>query len=316
MSPTAPKEAPVPVEVVEGRAPCTADATIHERMIAVLAELPALGKDDYNKQQQFHFRSHDSVMNALNPLLAKHGVFVVPDVIERVTDQRTTSGGKAMYEVNLHVRFTFYGLAGDDLSGSAWGEGTDMGDKSTNKAMTAAFKYLLVQSFGISSGDTADSDRDTNEDTSGRSSARGRGGSRSGGSQGDAGGGVKLPGSWSEWSARMAALGVSEAEQPFWLTDASSHLDKDGKWAAAKKLLVELTERGEVAFDGDARAVMQGLVAKVFDGFAAPGPPWRLAPGELDLPTREEWDAAHAEQDAVVQADAESGAASDDDIPF
>jgi hypothetical protein len=144
------------------------DATIHQRLIAILAELPAIGKDAYNPQQSFHYRSHDQVLNALNPLLAKHGVFVTPYVLKRTTAERKTGGGKAMYEVNLHVQYTFYGLAGDSIESSTWGEGTDMGDKATNKAMTMAFKNVIAQVFAISTEESYDTDGSSDEPTTGR----------------------------------------------------------------------------------------------------------------------------------------------------
>lgn len=134
--------------------------SIYRLMGRVLADLPAVGKDDFNKEQQFHFRGHDAVMNALNPVLGRYGVFVVPEVLERLYAQRTTRSGGIMHEVNLHVRFRFYGPAGDYVEASAWGEGTDMGDKATNKAMTNAFKYCLVQVFAISTKEVSDTDAD------------------------------------------------------------------------------------------------------------------------------------------------------------
>ena len=141
--------------------------TIHERMVAILAELPAIGKTSENMQQKFMYRSHDDVLNALNPLLAKHGVYVVPEVLERVTAQRTTKSGSTMYEVNLHVRYCFIAAGGDWIAASAWGEGTDSGDKATNKAMTMAMKNVLAQSFAISTADTIDADGGTPEETTG-----------------------------------------------------------------------------------------------------------------------------------------------------
>lgn len=126
----------------------------------ILADLPAIGKEQQNKEQGFMFRGHDDVMNALNPLLSKYGVFYTPDVVERITEKRTTKSGTTMYEVNLHVRFMATGPKGDYVVGSAWGEGTDMGDKATNKAMTNAFKYFLVQQYAISTREVSETDAD------------------------------------------------------------------------------------------------------------------------------------------------------------
>jgi hypothetical protein len=134
--------------------------TIHERLVAILSELPAIGKTQRNEQQKFMYRGHDDVLNALNPLLAKHGVFVVPDVLHRLEGRRETRSGGVMYEVNLHVGYTFYGAGGDFVRASAWGEGTDSGDKSTNKAMTMAFKNVLAQVFAVSTAEGASYDTD------------------------------------------------------------------------------------------------------------------------------------------------------------
>ncbi len=78
-------------------------------------------------------------------------------------DQRQTAKGKVMFEVNLHVLYRFYGAKGDYIEASTWGEGTDMGDKATNKAMTMAFKNVLNQAFAISSAEFKDADGETPE---------------------------------------------------------------------------------------------------------------------------------------------------------
>lgn len=141
--------------------------SIYVLMGRILAELPAIGKNSVNQQQGFNFRGIDDVLNALNPLLAKYGVFYVPRVLERLPMLRTTKSGGVMYEVNLHVQYTFYGPLGDSVVASAWGEGTDSGDKSTSKAMTGAMKQALFQAFAVSTQETSrdDSDNTTPEDT-------------------------------------------------------------------------------------------------------------------------------------------------------
>lgn len=141
--------------------------SVYVLMGRVLRDLPAIGKNQVNTEQRFNFRGYDDVLNGLNPILSRHGIFLVPDVIERVVDRRSTRGGSTMYEVNLHVRYRFYGPGGDYVEASGWGEGTDMGDKATNKAMTNALKYVLFQTFAISTEETyqIDSDRHTPEES-------------------------------------------------------------------------------------------------------------------------------------------------------
>lgn len=136
-------------------------APVHVAISRVLGDLPAIGKSDYNAQQKFHFRGVDAVLNALNPLLAEHGLTVLPyKVVERIASTRSTKSGSVMYEVNLHVRFRLIGPAGDFLEGEAWGEGTDSGDKATSKAHTAAQKSFLIQAFSISTQEQSDDEPD------------------------------------------------------------------------------------------------------------------------------------------------------------
>jgi hypothetical protein len=134
--------------------------TIHKAMAGVLADLPAIGKNQRNQQQGFSFRGIDDVLDALNPVLAKHGVFFMPEVLERLDSGRTTGNNKTMWVVNLHVRYRFYGPRGDFVEATGWGEGTDMGDKATQKAMTGALKYVLFQVFAIATHEQADADSD------------------------------------------------------------------------------------------------------------------------------------------------------------
>lgn len=125
------------------------DLTIHQAIGEIIAELEPVGKTGYNREQKYAFRGIDAVLQALHPLLAKYGVFIVPDVLEHRYEERTSKSGNLGHCALLHVRFTVYGPTGDSITLSTWGEGLDYSDKSTNKAMTAAFKYALFQTFAI-----------------------------------------------------------------------------------------------------------------------------------------------------------------------
>lgn len=140
--------------------------TIHQLMPKILDELPAIGKDTRNQVQNFNFRSVDAILDVLNPLLGKYGVYFVPTVMERISEPpRQTRNGGLLYVVNLHVQYRFYGPDGDSVYCSAWGEGSDSGDKATNKAMTAAMKYMLSQVFAIACNDESDADATSPEET-------------------------------------------------------------------------------------------------------------------------------------------------------
>lgn len=142
-------EEATPAEPKDGR-------SIHERMVAVLDELPAIEKGESapGNMGGYKFRGIVQVVNALKPLLGKHGVFVTPTTIDRLDSQRPVGQNKLMFAVDVHVRWTFIGLLGDRVECSTWGCGTDMGDKATQKAYTAAFKSMLAETFCIADSET------------------------------------------------------------------------------------------------------------------------------------------------------------------
>jgi hypothetical protein len=125
-------------------------STVYEAIGAIIRELDGVGKNQRNKEQGYAFRGIDDVLKALHPLLGQHGVFIAPDVVERQYEERVSAKGTVGHCAHLHVRFRVYGPEGDSIQISTWGEGLDYGDKATNKAMTAAFKYALFELFAVS----------------------------------------------------------------------------------------------------------------------------------------------------------------------
>lgn len=136
---------------------------IYESVAAIMQEIPAIGKEKKNQQQGFMYRGIDDVMNVLQPLLAKHKVFVVPEVLEQTREERTTGrGGTLLYSL-LKIKYTFYAEDGSSVSAVVIGEGMDSGDKASNKAMAVALKYAFFQLFCIPTEEMVDPDSETPE---------------------------------------------------------------------------------------------------------------------------------------------------------
>lgn len=133
---------------------------IYQAMAAILAEIPSIGKDNRNKDQGFQYRGIDDVYNALHPLLAKHKVFMAPTVLSRTSEDRATKNGGALQCVTLSVEYRFFHADGSFISCTVMGEGRDTSDKATNKAMAAAHKYALLQTFCIPTEDIGQDDPD------------------------------------------------------------------------------------------------------------------------------------------------------------
>lgn len=134
---------------------------IYETIPRIMADMEAVGKNNYNQQQKFKFRGIDDVMNAMNPVLVKHHVFTVPEVLEQTREHRTTTSGAQLNYSLLKMRFSFYAPDGSHVDAVTMGEGMDSGDKASNKAMAIAYKYALFQVFCIPTEDMDDPDGDT-----------------------------------------------------------------------------------------------------------------------------------------------------------
>lgn len=149
-------------------------AGIYSAMAAIMGEVSPISKDKKNREQNFQYRGIDDVYNALNPLLAEHRVFMVPTVTGRATDERTTKNGNIMSCVTLTVEYRFFHADGSFITCTVMGEGRDTADKATNKAMAAAHKYALLQTFCIPTADLGrdDPDHETPEPLSSRNTTR------------------------------------------------------------------------------------------------------------------------------------------------
>jgi hypothetical protein len=104
------------------------------------------------------FRGIDQVMNTLKPLLAKHHVNIIPEVVDmRREERRTNGGGTLMYSI-LTVKHHFVTTDGSEVVSTTIGEGMDSGDKASNKALSVGLKYAMMQVFCIPTEDDKDPD--------------------------------------------------------------------------------------------------------------------------------------------------------------
>lgn len=138
-------------------------ANIYESIAKTMAQVGAVAKSATNPQQGYKYRGIDAVMNALHPAMTENKIFAVPEVLDQSREERQTNkGGLLIYSI-VKVKYTFYAEDGSSISATVIGEGMDSGDKSTNKAMSAAFKYACFQVFCIPTEEMKDSEEDSPE---------------------------------------------------------------------------------------------------------------------------------------------------------
>jgi len=140
-----------------------AERKIYKAISNVMKDVGAVSKDSENSFDHYKFRGIEAVMNALSPAMVKNNVFVTPEVLEQTREERQNAkGGMMMYTI-LKVKYTFYTDDGSSIETVVIGEAMDRSDKSTNKAMSAAFKYACFQTFCIPTEEMKDADQESPE---------------------------------------------------------------------------------------------------------------------------------------------------------
>lgn len=140
---------------------------IYTKMSHVMRDIGPVTKDQKNTAQGYKFRGVDQFVNALHPALVKHGVIMTAEVLEReevLKEVERSSGKKGVDKhVSLKVRYTFLAEDGSSVSSIMVGEGLDSSDKATNKALSAALKYALIQTFSVPTEDMEEADSESPE---------------------------------------------------------------------------------------------------------------------------------------------------------
>lgn len=137
---------------------------IFKKMSEVMKDIGSIGKDQKNVAQGFKFRGIDQFVNGLYPALTKHGVFMAPRCVSEAHELKevTRSNGKAGVDkhVTILMEYDFFAEDGSKVTvGPIPAEGLDSGDKATNKALSAALKYALIQTFSVPTEDMEEGDK-------------------------------------------------------------------------------------------------------------------------------------------------------------
>jgi hypothetical protein len=139
---------------------------VYQAIAAVMEDVgrEGIAKGRRNQQQGYSFRGIDDVYNALAPILAKHHLIIVPRVLTREKTEQTTQKGGILFYVVVQVEFDIVcATDGSKITACTWGEAMDSADKATNKAMSAAYKYMAMQTFCIPTEGDNDADEVTHE---------------------------------------------------------------------------------------------------------------------------------------------------------
>jgi hypothetical protein len=135
---------------------------VYAAINAVAAELAKQGiaKRHINEADDYKYRSIDDVLDRLSPLFAENQLCVFPRVLDRTVTERRDDARHLLLHVALRVRYTL--VSAEDGSSHriiVFGEALDASDKATARAMSAAYKSGMIQTFCIPIVGTEDPDR-------------------------------------------------------------------------------------------------------------------------------------------------------------
>lgn len=134
---------------------------IHEAIAAIMGHVGYVRKQR-GANLNYTYAGEAALIGALRPYMWYYGVYCCVLEITDVTRETYKAGREGNTTMNnttmnMVVRFV-HSPSQTYIDVMTSGEGSDVGDKSQNKAMTGGYKYALRQTFMIETGDDPDKD--------------------------------------------------------------------------------------------------------------------------------------------------------------
>lgn len=133
----------------------TKTLNIYQRINEVRREVEYIKKDA--KVQGYKAVTHDAVTSAIRASLVKHGVLIVPKLINsefKETGSITSSGTNwMMYRGWYNVEVVNCDEPSDKVEVPTEAHALDTGDKAPGKATSYATKYVMLKLFSIETGE-------------------------------------------------------------------------------------------------------------------------------------------------------------------
>ena len=132
----------------------TEKKTIHQAIVAAMAEVHILGKDGKNTHQNYKFASIDAFLAMVNPIARKHGVFINITEIEDVELVTVKERNGESLFARFVYGITATGAGGDNIEQSKQTVFLRfVGPQTTGQALAYAMKMYLRMLLIIPTGD-------------------------------------------------------------------------------------------------------------------------------------------------------------------
>lgn len=124
---------------------------LYQKINAVMKDIQYLAKDDQVSFGTTKYKaiSEEKVTTAVRTSMIKHGLVMYPQTQEISKDGQITTVNTTYMMVNMDD-------PKEQIMIASSGQGSDTQDKGSGKAMTYAFKYALLRTFMIPTGEDPD----------------------------------------------------------------------------------------------------------------------------------------------------------------
>lgn len=124
---------------------------LHEKLLAIMSEIEYLKKDSDVSYGQTKYKamSEEKVTKTVREKFIKHKIVMYP------VEQAWERVGNVSH-VDVKYRIVDTENPGDSIIIASCGDGADTQDKGSGKAMTYAYKYALLRTFAIPTGEDPD----------------------------------------------------------------------------------------------------------------------------------------------------------------
>jgi len=134
--------------------------TLRQKLREVRRRIGYIQKRGYNERHNYNYVAAADIAGTVGDVLAELGVVVIPR-LESITYEPHAPGRPDSVRVaRVIMAYTFTDVdSGEEITARVAGEGLDVGDKASYKAMTGALKYALLQCFLLATGDDPEDER-------------------------------------------------------------------------------------------------------------------------------------------------------------
>lgn len=133
---------------------------IFQKINEVMKAIEYLTKDDKVEFGNTKYKaiSEEKVTTAVRKELVKQGIVIIPIMQESTVTELIRTDKSVNQRADVHTRYRMQNIddVNDFIEVESNGSGVDTQDKAVGKAMTYAYKYMLLRTFAIPTGEDPD----------------------------------------------------------------------------------------------------------------------------------------------------------------